>query len=267
MLPCKDYSRTDKMVVKTMHTMRITTITPAMVRFLLELKKLIIFITSLKNNRKRKEIAMHFFKDFGFPIGLPIFLILGSLVAHSRYKQKTSHTKTVEDFFERERLANATRKQDISNLDYLILDLSALPIGKVTDPALKKLEDTLTELSQKKILNLTGISNTDLKMMYGPANLDTLWECDDNYHTLSQTLLSYAKREQELGNVKEAIAVLEYASSLKIDLSQIYLLLNELYQQTGTPERVSDIYAALDTMDEKFRSYVLNHLESSHAGE
>ncbi|MCM1256361.1 MAG: hypothetical protein NC307_00715 [Roseburia sp.] len=210
---------------------------------------------------------MHFFKDFGFPIGLPIFIILGSLMAYGRHKQKASQTKTLEDFFERERLANSTRKQDISHLDYMVLDLSALPIGKVNDPELKNLEDTLKTLSEKQILNLTGISNTDLKMMYGPANLDTLWECDDNYHALSQALLAYGKREQELGYSKEAIAILEYASFLKIDLSQIYLLLWELYQQTGTPEKIANIHAALDTMDEKFRSYVLNHLESSHAGE
>lgn len=210
---------------------------------------------------------MDFFKNFGFPIGLPIFIILGSLMAFGRNRQKTSQTKTIEDFFERERLANATRKQDISHLDYMVLDLSALPMGKNSDPALQKLEDTLQELSEKNILNLTGISNTDLKMMYGPANLDTLWECDDNYHTLSQTLLAYAKRQQELGYLGESIAILEYACALKIDLSQIYILLNELYQETGTPEKTAQIHAALDTMDEKFRSYVLNHLESSHAGE
>lgn len=210
---------------------------------------------------------MHFFQNFGFPIGLPIFIILGSLMAHARHKQKASQTKTMEDFLERERLANSTRKQDISGLDYLVLDLSLLPLGKVNDPALKNLEDTLRELSEKQILNLTGISNTDLKMMYGPANLDTLWECDDNYHSLSQTLLAYAKRYQELGYPGDAIAVLEYALSLKIDLSQIYILLNGLYLQTGTPEKAADIHRALESMDEKFRSYVLNHLESSHAGE
>ena len=98
----------------------------------------------------------------------------------------------MEDFFERERLANSTRKQDISHLDYIVLDLSLLPMGKTQDPSIKKLEDTLTELSQKQILDLSDKSNTDLKMMYGPANLDTLWECDDNYHALSQTLLEYA---------------------------------------------------------------------------
>ncbi len=210
---------------------------------------------------------MDFLKHISIPIGLPLFLIVGSLIAHSRHKHKSSQSKTMEDFFERERLANSTRKQDISHLDYMVLDLSLLPMGKTQDPSIKILEDTLTELSQKQILDLSDKSNTDLKMMYGPANLDTLWECDDNYHALSQTLLEYAKGLSDLGFSREAITVLEYASSLQIDISQIYLLLAELYQKNGCPEKISGIYAALDAMDENFRSYVLKHLESSHAGE
>ncbi|MDE6905060.1 MAG: hypothetical protein K2P76_09050 [Lachnospiraceae bacterium] len=210
---------------------------------------------------------MDFLKHISIPIGLPLFLIIGSLIAHSRHKQKSSQSKTMEDFFERERLANSTRKQDISHLDYLVWDLSLVPLGISQDSVLKDLEDKLHQLSHKQILNLSDKSNTDLKMMYGPANLDTLWACDDNYHELSQTLLEYAKRLTDLGFQKEAVAVLEYASSLQIDVSQIYILLAKLYQNTGTPEKISNIYTALEAMDENFRSYVLKHLESSHAGE
>ena len=180
---------------------------------------------------------MDFLKHISIPIGLPLFLIVGSLIAHSCHKHKSSQSKTMEDFFERERLANSTRKQDISHLDYLVLDLSLVPLGISQDSVLKDLEDKLHQLSHKQILNLSDKSNTDLKMMYGPANLDTLW------------------------------AVLEYASSLQIDVSQIYILLAKLYQNTGTPEKISNIYTALEAMDENFRSYVLKHLESSHAGE
>lgn len=210
---------------------------------------------------------LDFLKHISIPIGLPLFLIVGSLIARSRHKHTSSQNKTMEDFLERELLANSTRKQDISHLDYLVLDLSLLPMGEVNDAALNGFEDTLTELSGKKILNLTGQSNTDLKMQYGPANLDTLMECDDNFHTLSQTLLQYAKREDEMGYTGKAITILEYALSLKIDVSQIYTLLAKLYKQEGTPEKIDSIYTALDTMDESFRSYVLKHLESSHAEE
>ena len=44
---------------------------------------------------------MDFLKHISIPIGLPLFLIVGSLIAHSRHKHKSSQSKTMEDFFER----------------------------------------------------------------------------------------------------------------------------------------------------------------------
>lgn len=206
---------------------------------------------------------MHIFETIGFPIFLPIFIIVASLIAHNRSKENTAQKKVTEDFLERERRANSTRKQDISGLDYIVLNLESLPMGKVQDDMLQKYEDTLTSLSREQILNLTGKSNTDLKLLYGPANLDTLLKCDENYHILSKTLLSYAKREQELDRIPEAITILEYASLLQIDISQIYILLASLYEETGQKEKISNIRDSLASMDESFCSYVLNKLEAS----
>lgn len=210
---------------------------------------------------------MHFPANFGFPIFLPIFIIIGSLIAGSRHKQENSQKKKYENFLERERLANSTRKQDISHLNYLALSLDSLPIGHSADPVLTNCEETLKSLSQKRILNLSGKSNTDLKLLYGPANLDDLWEYDENYHILSTTLLDYGKRQEELNHIEEAVAILEYASSLHIDSSKIYLLLASLYDKAGTPEKISQIKDSLQVMDEDFRLYVLKHLESFHTDE
>lgn len=210
---------------------------------------------------------MKFIQNIGFPIFLPVFIIAGSLIAGSRRKQNASQKKAAESFLDRERRANSTRKQDISHLDYIVLDLQALPIGKFPDEALENCENTLQSLCQKQILNLSDKSNTDLKLLYGPANLDTLTQCDENYHILSQTLLSYAKQQQDLNHITEAVSILEYASSLHIDSSQIYILLASLYEETGTPEKIEDIKDTLSAMDENFRSYVLNRLESCHIEE
>ena len=130
-----------------------------------------------------------------------------------------------EAFLERERRANATRKKDISNLDYLPFSADTLPIAEYSDDKLASFEAVLKNLSGQKIINLSMYSNTDLKLMYGPANLNDLSEYDENYHVLSDTLLSYALRELELGRETAAAAVLEYAVELRIDSSRIYLTL------------------------------------------
>ncbi len=195
---------------------------------------------------------------------LPIFLIaliiFTAYLAVKRKKQTRNQEEANNSFLERERLANSTRKKDISGLDYLAFSADMLPIAEVIDEELLSCETVLKELSNKRIINLSAYSNTDLKLMYGPANLNDLMEYDDNYHMLSSTLLAYAKREAELDRTDAAITILEYAMSLAIDSSQIYLLLAELYKKQQTPEKIQRINDALSSMDESFSSLVLPKL-------
>lgn len=102
-------------------------------------------------------------------------------------------------------------------------------MGFYDNSKLKEYEQTLTRLSQEKILNLEGQSNTDLKLKYGPANLNELSACDDNYATLCRTIVSYAECLIELGYTQDAKKVLETGISCGCDHSKNYLLLADLY--------------------------------------
>ena len=91
-------------------------------------------------------------------------------------------------FWQRERDANNTRKQDISQLDYVDFSGVTLPFAQFEDTLLKECEQQVLNLKDKKVLNLTGISNTDLKMTYGAANLPLLTQYDQNFTLLVRTL-------------------------------------------------------------------------------
>lgn len=199
-----------------------------------------------------------------FPIFLFALVLFTAALALKRKKQTQNQENANQAFLEREREANATRKKDISHLNYLSFSLNQLPMGKSTDELLLSYESILQKLSDKKIMNLSAYSNTDLKLMYGPANLNDLSEYDDNYHTLASTLLSYAKREIELEQTDAAITILEYAMSLAIDSSQIYLLLAELYQKENASDKILNIVNTVSAMDEPFASRVLPKLKSFH---
>lgn len=204
-----------------------------------------------------------------FPI--PVFFISSVVfvlfLAMKRGKQTRRQENTNEAFLERERQANATRKKDISNLNYLPYTADALLLDEDADEELSQYVKILKDLSGRKILNLSMYSNTDLKLMYGPANLNELSECDNNYHLLSDTLLNYAERENTLQRYEAAISILEYAMSLRIDSSRIYLMLARLYDEQNTPEKIQDIFHALSSMDDSFTSHVLPKLRSSHIEE
>lgn len=204
-----------------------------------------------------------------FPI--PVFFISSVVfvlfLAMKRGKQTRLQENTNEAFLERERQANATRKKDISNLNYLPYTADALLLDEDPDEELSQYVKILKDLSGRKMLNLSMYSNTDLKLMYGPANLNELSECDNNYHLLSDTLLNYAERENTLQRYEAAISILEYAMSLRIDSSRIYLMLARLYDEQNTPEKIQNIFHALSSMDDSFTSHVLPKLRSSHIEE
>lgn len=192
---------------------------------------------------------------------IPIFLIsFITFIAVITVKNKRNSRKqsdTNEAFLERERRANTTRKKDISSLNYLPFTTDALPLSRCFDEEIGRCEKILLGLSGKKIINLSNYSNTDLKLMYGPANLNELSEYDENYHTLSTTLLAYAKREISLNRTEDAMQILAYAMTLHIDSSQIYLTLAELYQKQSMPEKIEEIRKTLEGMEESFSSPVL----------
>ena len=204
---------------------------------------------------------------FPIPVFLFAFILFTAILAVRRQRQTTKQEQANEAFLERERMANATRKKDISSLDYLSFTVQRLPIAEYSDEKLAEYESILTRLSSQKIINLSGYSNTDLKLMYGPANFNDLSEFDENYHTLSDTLFAYAKRESELDRTNSAVTILEYAMELKIDSSQIYLLLAKLYQTLQTPEKIQIIIDTVSSMDESFASFVLPKLNAFRTAE
>ena len=197
-----------------------------------------------------------------FPVFLAMMIVFVLFLAYKRRKQTQNQEETNEAFLDRERRANMTRKKDISALDYLDYSTDGLPLDEYADEQLLSYETILKNLCGKRIINLSGYSNTDLKLMYGPANLNTLSEYDENYRILSDTLFAYAERESELGRETASIAVLEYAAKLHIDSSRIYLMLAKLYQKQNTPEKTASLIELFSSMDKDFASFTIRRLNS-----
>lgn len=94
-------------------------------------------------------------------------------------------------------------------------------------------KEILRSLSTQKIVNLTGYTNTDLKLSYGTANITCLTEYDQNYTLLVSTLQKWAEVLYRGGAKKECRQVLEYAVSIGTDVSHTYFLLADLYDEEG----------------------------------
>lgn len=181
----------------------------------------------------------------------PFFLILGFFIRYQIKKSSSSEKQYTEDYFTHEHNSNFVRKKDISNLDYIHVPLDLLPFEETSDEDQTELQDKVREIANTEILNLTGISNTDLKYTYGAANLDKLTICDNNFIKLSRALYNWGMWLYKHDKTNEAVQVLEYAVSCKVDISGIYTTLAAIYSEREQFEKIEllkDSVASLNTL-------------------
>lgn len=191
-------------------------------------------------------------------LGLFIFFIF--LIAYFRKKSTRAQKEIEEAFWNRENEANHTRRQDISGLPYINIPLEKFPIDICDNENLKECERALTVLSGQKILNLNNQTNTDLKLKYGPANLEELSEYDQNFSTLCRTLVSYATALLELGYEQEAQKVLEFGISCGSDHSLNYLLLADLYLKQKDAAAFRSLTEQAEALDSPMKASILRRL-------
>ena len=83
-------------------------------------------------------------------------------------RSKNSFAKEKEQFLEKEREANSVRKQPLTDLEYIDIDLGSFPTIETDDEYILERINTLQVLAgpDNKIVNLSSYSNTDLKLKY-----------------------------------------------------------------------------------------------------
>ena len=157
------------------------------------------------------------------------FLALCFVVSRNVSRFKKTHGQSRETLLERESEANSVRKADISSLPYIEIPLHTLPVDALYTCSHSELADELCALADKKILNLSMYTNTDLKMMYGPANLDTLSACDDAYADLILLLNKIGKTLIDTNDITDAEQFLTYAITIGSDITTSYTMLASIY--------------------------------------
>lgn len=194
------------------------------------------------------------------------FLVILIVVwyAYERSKSIRIAQKNSEKFWQREALANSTRKKPMDDLTLITIPLDELPITPTDDEELQEYQDFITVLSEKDIINLTGISNTDLKLTYGAPNFPYLSECDQNFTDLVRTLNQWGNRLLELDRPSDARKVLEFAVACRSDVSTTYQMLSSLYVQSKESEKILDLIKTAETLDTLLKNNILANLENAY---
>lgn len=195
------------------------------------------------------------------PIFLIVVLIIVILIHYELKKNSKIDKSAAEKFWKREQDANFTRSKDLTKLSFLTIPVSELPFTGTTDPELSEIEQTVIRLSEKKILNLTGISNTDLKFEYGVQNLDFLAEYDQNYTLLVRTLNKWAELLHTRNETKAVKVILEFAVSCKSDVSKTYSLLAEIYASEGNMDKIVQLRNSVEDLNTIMKKTIINELD------
>ncbi|MDD2969341.1 MAG: hypothetical protein PHT89_01790 [Lachnospiraceae bacterium] len=190
------------------------------------------------------------------------FIVFIILIAYEIRKNTKIARIQEESFWDRETRANSTRKKPLDALPYVRIPLDALPFQIMSeDPRILELHQAVQNLAEKKIVNLTGLTNTDLKLKYGAANLTTLSQYDQDYTMLARTLQKWALLLYENGYLNEAQQILEFAVSTRTDVSGSYRLLASIYHQTGYTSKINDLIETAKTLQSVMKNPIVRMLQ------
>jgi len=206
------------------------------------------------------------------------FIVFGFLFSFSLKKRMKTEKKYVDNFWERERMADSTRRKSLENLDYIAVPLNALPMDILAAlPEVEECHNKLRELSEKKIVNFAGYSNTDLKLAYGAPNINLLSEYDRNFEDLITLLQSWADillrnwgegaqlcPEEE--RKQAAKKVLAYAVSVGSDIAASYEKLVKLYLEYGEQDKIPDLKKKAENIRSLSKERILAMLEEAEKG-
>ena len=195
------------------------------------------------------------------PVLASLFIIT-IIISRALNKEQKESEKALREYFAREHQANRTRKQPLDDLEYVKIPFSFIPKSLLEDnAAVQDCHETLERLSDKKIVNFTGYSNTDLKFQYGVANLPTLMAYDENYTLYARTIYKLAKLYYENGYESNARILLEKAVESGTDITANYTLLASIYQTAGEQDKIFSLIKQTDSLRSASKTNIKRSLE------
>ena len=194
-----------------------------------------------------------------------VFVYTILIVARNTRRQKALAEKKEQEFWDREKRANSVRKKSLDGLDYVRIPLDKLPMDALPeDEKALEYKELLTYLSTQPIVNLTGFTNTDLKLEYGTANITPLSQYDQNYTALVRTLQQWAELLLNAALTEEAETVLAYAISIGTDVSHTYYALAKIYAGRKEYDKIADLIHHAEGLRSALRNSIVRTLQESY---
>lgn len=165
-----------------------------------------------------------------------------------------------EAYWQKEYQSNFARKKDPDDMDYITIDMDRIPMETDCSEEEQDLYAELDKILAQPIINLSNMSNADLKLTYGIANFEKLSAYDQNYTRLIRTLNRLGNYCFDNGNSDRAKQILEYAMELGSDISSTYITLANIYLQEDAIEKIQELIIRIDQTDSLMKETTKNKL-------
>ncbi len=196
------------------------------------------------------------------------FIVFCLWLLYEIKKARGKEAKSSESFWQTEAKANSTRRKSLDNLDYIRIPFDTLPMDVLKeDSVIAEYHETLRTLSKAPIVNFTGISNTDLKLMYGAPNINLLSSYDQNYTLLVRTLQNWAKALYDAAYTDEACTILEFAVQTRTDITATYKLLSTIYREKGQNEKIASLIPIAESLNTSLSGNIVSMLKEFRSSE
>lgn len=193
-------------------------------------------------------------------IGIGIIITLW--ISYEKNKTAKISEKKSKDFWQRESEADLVRRKDISNLLYILIPYDKLPFIETQDVEIKEVQNHIYELKDKKIVNLTEYTNTELKLAYGAPNLPLLSEYDHNFTLLTRNLYKWAALLVDKKDISSAKELLKFGIECGTDISGNYTLLAKLYSEENNLSAIEDLITKAENIRTIMKESTISELKN-----
>ncbi len=196
------------------------------------------------------------------PLFTTIVLLAGFIFVFMKFTSSKPEDG-LKRFREKERRANSTLKKPLDDLDFIKVPLNDIPMP---EPAVNErcasLIGEIKRLAKNKTVNLTGISNTDLKLTYGAPNLPILTEYDQNFTAICKNLYDLGMEYKNAGFTDEAVATLNAAVKIGTDISGNYTELAQIYAERGLYVEIQRLINSADSIRSLTKQSTISKLQN-----
>lgn len=160
-----------------------------------------------------------------------------------KYNQKNP----INDFFEKERKANNSTKKEINEKYFFVNTLNITEFEFNYSKKYEKLLNDLKIISEKEMIKFNQIySNTDIKLKFGPSNLNRIMDSENNYREYFRILNDMSEELINNDDYANAEIILKYLIENNSEFSKSYILLINIYKKTY-PDKIYKLIGEFET--------------------